>query len=166
MTAFLRVALLALVLLPGLGLSPARGQAGAVGLEVPAPAAPGRGRFLTGAYVSGSYAPLLAQGGVGYAVQPYLRYVLGGPGRVRPFVQYNFAPYWVQAFGSAAPWPGAEATGRTATPAFMPLSWPNGPLNSYGVGGLGALSVGVPLRLGSNAAMLHVGGRVLDRLVR
>ena len=45
----------------------------AVGLEIPASAAPASGHWLSGAYVTGSYSPVLAPGLAGYGVQPYLR---------------------------------------------------------------------------------------------
>jgi hypothetical protein len=167
---FYRLALLALLILPF--HSRAQVQPGnALGLEVPAPTAPTQGHFLAGAYVSGNYSPVLAAGGVGYGVQPYLRYVLGSSSkRARPFVQYSLSPYWVQAYGSAAPLsPGAE--GQVANPAFAPLALRGAPGygNGYGYGsygGLGSFSVGLPVRLGSGSMMVHVGGSVLSGLVR
>ncbi|GAA3979160.1 hypothetical protein [Hymenobacter antarcticus] len=140
---------------------------GGVGLEFPAPAAPRQGHFLAGAYVSGSYAPVLATGAVGYSVQPYLRYVLGTGERARAFVQYNLSPYLVQAYGSAAPLAGPGAEGRFANPLFAPLPL-RGPAgygyNTYS-SGLGSLSVGVPVRVGGGSMMVHVGGSLVSGLL-
>jgi len=172
MAPALRFALLALLLLPvpGHAQGPA---AGAVGLEMPAPAAPSPGHFLTGAYVSGSYTPVLAAGGVGYAVQPYLRYVLGGAGRSRPFVQYSFSPYWAQAYGSAAALAGPGADGQFPNPAFAPLPLRGPAGRGYGGYGnygnystLSSFSVGVPVRVGGGALLVHVGGSLLGGLLR
>jgi hypothetical protein len=98
-------------------------------------------------------------------VQPYLRYVLGGSGQARPFVQYNFAPYWLQTNGGA----GADAAfpAQAGNGSFTPLPTMHSPvLNGYEQGGWGSFSVGVPLRLGSSPAMLHVAGSVLGGLAR
>ena len=140
---------------------------GGVGLEVPAPAAHRQGHFLAGAYVPGNYAPVLATGAVGYSVQPYLRYVLGNGERARAFVQYNLSPYQVQAYGSAAPLAGPGAEARFANPLFAPLPL-RGPAgygyNNYG-GGLGSVSVGVPVRVGGGSMMVHVAGSLVSGLL-
>lgn len=158
---------LALLILPLLTQAQ-MGSTGGIGLEVPAPAAPRQGHFLAGAYVSGNYTPVLTMGMVGYAVQPYLRYVLGNGERARAFVQYNLSPYLVQAYGSAAPLAGPGAEARFANPLFAPLPLRGpagyGGYNSYG-GGLGNLSVGVPMRVGSGSMMVHVGGSLVGGLL-
>ena len=167
MNTLLRLAPLALIFLPCFGR--AQGLAGsAVGLEVPAPATPASGHWLAGAYVSGSYTPVLAPGLAGYGVQPYLRYVLGSGQRARPFVQYNLAPYWVQPYGSTSPFSGLDA--RAAHPAFAPLGL-RGPVpNSFGYngygGGLGSVSVGLPVRVGSGTMTVHVAGSPVSGLLR
>lgn len=169
MPAFRHLAPLALLALPFLSHAQVQ-SAGAVGLEVPALAAPSQGHLLAGAYVSGNYSPILATGVAGYAVQPYLRYVLGKGDRARPFVQYSLSPYWVQAYGSAAPLrPGTE--GQVLNPAFAPLGLRNAPGTGYGYGygsygGLGSFSVGMPVRIGAGSMMVHVGGSVLSGLLR
>ena len=169
MKTLLRIAPLALVVLPL--FSQAQQRAGsAVGLELPASAAPARGHWLAGAYVTGSYSPVLAPGMAGYGVQPYLRYVLGRGERARPFVQYSLAPYWVRAHGSAAPFGSAGADGGFGNPAFAPLGLrgpvPNGfGYNGYG-GGLGSVSVGVPVRVGSGTMTVHVAGSLMSGLLR
>ena len=141
---------------------------GGVGLEVPAPAAPRQGHFLAGSYVSGNYTPVLATGARGYAVQPYLRYVLGSSERARAFVQYNLAPYLMQAYGPAGPLAGPGAEARLANPLFAPLPLRGpagyGGYGSYG-GGLGNLSVGVPVRVGSGSMMVHMGGSLVGQLL-
>ena len=161
-----RLTPLALALLFAFGHARAQSTA-AIGLEVPAPAPPREGHLLTGAYVSGNYSPVLMPGGPGYAVQPYLRYVLGREGRARPYVQYNFAAYGVQAYGSAAPWgtPGSE--GSSANPAFAPLPMRGAVAGQHGYsgyGGLGGLSVGIPVQIARTPLMLNVGGNVLQML--
>ena len=165
MLYFFRVAPLALVLLPL--LSPAQMRtAAALGLEIPAPAPPRQGQLLAGAYVVGNYTPLPTAPGFGYAMQPYLRYQLGNSpkGRLRPFVQYSFAPYRVSAYG-AGPRYGNEAA-LPAGPGFAPLAARNvsyGPYNgadSYG--GLGAFSVGIPMQIGRGTAVLNLGGALLE----
>jgi hypothetical protein len=158
---------LALVLLPFLSQAQRRPMS-AVGLETPAPRAPSQGHFLTGVYVSGGYTPVLTAGAPGYAIQPYLRYVLGpAAGRARPFVQYNLSPYWVQAYGSAAPLGGVGAEGQLANPAFAPLASQGAPAGAYGYGGsLGSFSVGMPVRVGGSSMLFHVGGGVLSGLLR
>lgn len=165
MKTLLRLAPLALLALPHFG----HAQAGsAVGLEIPAAAVPASGHWLAGAYVTGSYSPGLAPGLAGYGVQPYLRYVLGHGERARPFVQYSLAPYWVQPYGGAAPFGGSEA--RAATPAFSPLGLlgpvPNGfGYNGYG-GGLGSVSMGLPVRVGGGTMTVHVAGSLVSGLLR
>jgi hypothetical protein len=163
MNYLLRMFPLALLGLPFLSSAQVQ-SAGAVGLEVPAPALPRHGHFLTGAYVSASYTPRLAAGAAGYAVQPYLRYVLGNSGTARPFVQYSFAPYWVRGYGPGAPLNGPGGAELPANAAFapLPLRNPDGP----GYGSFGNFSLGVPLRLGASPVMLHVAGSVLGSLVR
>lgn len=159
-----RIAPLALVLLPAVGLAQAQ-STGAVGLEISALQPPSQGHFLTGAYVSGTYTPRLMAGRPSYAVQPYLRYVLGGSGQARPFVQYNFAPYWLQTNGGS----GADAGFPTQAGdgSFAPLPTLYSPvLNGYGQGGLGSFSVGVPVRVGTGNMTVHVGGGVLGGLLR
>ena len=162
-----RLAAAALLLLPF--LSHAQGAPmGAVGLEIPSPAPPSRGHFLTGAYVSNSFAALpsaRAGYGYGYAVQPYLRYQLGSSkdGFARPFVQYSFAPYLLPAYGPAAGL--APSGGLPGNLEFAPLPLRSS-LYGSGYGGLGAFSVGVPFRMGGGSATLHVAGSVLGSLVR
>ena len=167
MKTLLRIAPLALVVLPLFSQAQQRASS-AVGLELPASAAPARGHWLAGAYVMGSYSPVLAPGMAGYGVQPYLRYVLGRGERARPFVQYSLAPYWVQPYGRAAPFGGAD--GLAANPAFAPLGLrgpvPNGfGANGYG-GGLGSVSVGVPVRVGGGTMTVHVAGSLVRGLLR
>jgi hypothetical protein len=164
MTFPLRLALAALSSF--LLVSQARAQTGgAVGLEIPAPQPPSQGHFLTGAYVSGTYTPRLMAGRPSYAVQPYLRYVLGSSGQARPFVQYNFAPYWLQTNGG--PGAGPDFPAQSGNGSFAPLSTMHSPvLNGYGLGGWGSFSVGVPVRVGRGPAMLHIAGSVLGGLVR
>ena len=165
MTPLLRIA--PLVLLPFAGLAQGRPTA-TVGLEVPAPA-PVRGHFLTGAYAAGSYGPMLGPGGLGYAVQPFLRYQFGTSttGRLTPFLQYTFTPYRLPAFG-----PGAlyrpDGSGLPATAGFAPLAARNAP-GSFGppsgYGSLGAFSVGVPVHVGRTSAALNVGGSLVEGLL-
>ncbi|WP_125917041.1 hypothetical protein [Hymenobacter coccineus] len=164
-----RIAALALLLTPFAG----HAQPSGIGLEVPAPAAPSKGRFLAGAYAAGGYLPLAAPAAYGYGVQPYLRYQLGtsATGRPRPFVQYTFAPYRLPAYGAGAPY-GPEGGALPANAGFAPLALRNGPYNpnyngynGYG-GGTGTLSVGVPVRIGSGSAVLSVGGSVGSSLTR
>lgn len=167
MKTLIRIATLALVALPFFSHAQVRGGS-AVGLEIPASPAPGSGHWLAGAYVSGSYAPVLAPGLAGYGVQPYLRYVLGHGERARPFVQYSLAPYWVQPYGSAAPFGSAD--GRFANPAFSPLGM-RGPVpNSFGYNGygsgLGSVSVGLPVRVGGGTMTVHVAGSLVSGLLR
>lgn len=167
MKTLLRVAPLALVLMPLFSHAQVR-TGSAVGLEIPASATPASSHWLAGAYVTGSYSPVLAPGLAGYGVQPYLRYVLGHGERARPFVQYNLAPYWVQPYGSAAPFGSTD--GRFANPAFSPLGL-SGPVpNSFGYngygGGLGSVSVGLPMRVGGGTMMVHVAGSVVSGLLR
>ncbi|MFD2722082.1 hypothetical protein ACFST9_25410 [Hymenobacter monticola] len=168
MTTALRVAPLALLLAPSFGHAQA-GAAGAIGLEVPAPAPPSKGHFLAGAYAVGAYSPLPTTGGYGYGVQPFLRYQLGSSAssRRRPYVQYSFAPYRVPTYG-AGPFAGAEAQGLPANPGFAPLALRNAPYGAlpYGsYGGLGAFSVGIPMQIGRSSAMLNVGGTLLQGLL-
>lgn len=145
-------------------------QSGALGLEVPAPAAPSKGHFLAGAYAVGGYVPLSTPAAYGYGVQPYLRYQLGtsATGRPRPFVQYTFAPYRLQAYGAGGGY-GPEGGTLPANAGFAPLAQRNGPYgNSYSGygGGMGTVLVGVPVRIGSGSAVLSVGGSVLSSLLR
>ncbi|WP_161599606.1 hypothetical protein [Hymenobacter nivis] len=158
-----RIAALALLLTPFAG----HAQSSGLGLEVPAPAAPSKGHFLAGAYAAGGYLPLNTPATYGYGVQPYLRYQLGtsATGRPRPFVQYTFAPYQLQAYGAGAPY-GPEGGALPANAGFAPLALRNGPYNNsyngyngYG-GGTGTVSVGVPVRIGNGSAVLSVGGSV------
>jgi hypothetical protein len=167
MKTLFRLAPLALVALPLFSRAQVR-SGSVVGLEIPASAAPASGHWLAGAYVTGSYAPVLAPGLAGYGVQPYLRYVLGHGERARPFVQYSLAPYWVQPYGSAAPFGSAD--GRAANPAFAPLGLrgpvPNGfGYNGYG-SGLGSVSVGLPVRVGGGTMTVHVAGSLVSGLLR
>ena len=167
MKTLLRFAPLALVALPLFSQAQLRGSS-AVGLEIPASAAPASGHWLAGTYVTGSYSPVLAPGLAGYGVQPYLRYVLGKGERTRPFVQYSLAPYWVRPYGSYAPFGGVD--GRPGNPAFAPLPL-RGPVpNSFGYngygGGLGSLSVGVPVRVGGSTMTVHLAGSLLSGLLR
>jgi hypothetical protein len=167
MLATSRLALLTL-LLPALGHAQT-GGVNTVGLEVPAPAAPGKGHFLTGTYVVGAYSPLPTTGGYGYGVQPFLRYQLGSGagGRLRPYVQYSFAPYRVPTYG-AGQFAGFEAAGPPANAGFAPLAvrnTPYGTLANGSYGGLGAFSVGIPMQLGRSSAVLNVGGTLLQGLL-
>src|SRR6476646_5896299 len=114
MQTLIRLVPLALAALPYFSHAQMR-TGNVVGLEIPASAVPASGHWLAGAYVSGSYTPVLAPGLAGYGVQPYLRYVLGSGQRARPFVQYSLAPYWVQPYGSAAPF--ASGDGGMGNPA-------------------------------------------------
>ncbi len=168
MTSALRIAPLVLVLFPFLSYAQT-GAARAVGVELPAPALPSRGHFLTGTYVIGNYSPLATASGYGYGVQPYLRYQFGSSptGRPRPFVQYSFPSYHLPAYGTG-PLYGPEGSGRPANLAFAPLPTPNTPYgyDMYGsYGGLGALSVGVPMQVGRSSAVLNVGGTLLQGLL-
>jgi hypothetical protein len=153
-----------------LGLSPNLSQAqtgamSAVGLEIPAPAPPSQGNFLTGAYVLGNYAPTLATTrGLGYSVQPYLRYMVGPKTRTRGFIQYSFAPYRMQGYNIDPLYmPGGAAL--PANPGFAPLPMRGMQSNSFG-SGLGQFSVGMPVRLGGSPVMLHVAGSALTGLLR
>lgn len=165
MKTLLRIAPLALVALP-LCSHAQRSTGSAVGLEFPAPPAPGKGHFLAGTYAVGAYSPLTTASGYGYGVQPYLRYQFGSSptGRRRPFVQYSFVGYRLPAYGTALGY-GAENTGLPASPGLAPLAMRNPPYgySAYGssFGGLGAFSVGIPMRIGNGSAELSVGGKVL-----
>ena len=168
MKTLLRFASLALAALPFLGHAQA-GPTGVVGLEIPAPAPPARGHFLTGAYVVGNYTPLPTAAGYGYGVQPYLRYQLGSSasGRPRPYVQYSFTSYRMAAYATG-PLYGPEGAGLSANSGFAPLGARNVPdgYNGYGNnGGLGAFSVGIPMRIGNGSAVLSVGGSVVGSLL-
>ncbi|WP_426060567.1 hypothetical protein [Hymenobacter sp. B1770] len=153
-----------------LGLSPALSQTqlsstGAVGLEIPAPAPPSQGNFLTGAYVLGNYTPALATtGGMGYSVQPYVRYMVGPKARARGFIQYSFAPYQLQAY-NATPLYAPDGLALPANPAFAPLPMRGMSANGFG-SSLGQFSVGMPVRLGGSPVMLHVAGSALTNLLR
>ena len=167
MTIVLRVAPLALLLLPSLSQAQT-GAGSAVGLEIPAPAPPRHGHFLTGTYVVGNYSPLPTSAGYGYNVQPYLRYQLASSpsGRLRPYLQYSFTSYRMASYATG-PLYGPEGAGLPATPGFAPLalrSTPYGP-GSYGYGGLGAFSVGIPMQLGRSSALLNIGGEILTGLL-
>lgn len=168
MPATSRLAPLALLLLPVLSQAQT-GAAGTIGLEIPAPAPPSKGHFLTGAYLVGAYYPLPTTGSYGYGVQPFVRYQLGtGAGnRQRPYVQYSFAPYRVATY-RAAPLAGPDAVGLPGSAGFAPLAERNAP--SYGAygsyGGLGAFSVGIPMHVGRSSAVLNVGGTVLEGLLK
>ena len=161
--------MVALVLL----LTPSAGYAQSSGLrlEIPALALPSKGHFLAGAYAVGNYVPLPTPTAYGYGVQPYLRYQLGtsATGRPRPFVQYTFAPYRLQSYGAGGPY-GPEGGVLPANAGFAPLALRNGPYNNnnyngYG-NGLGTVSVGVPVRIGSGLAVLSVGGSVGSSFLR
>ncbi len=157
-----------LVALPLLSHAQVR-STGAVGLEIPAPAPPRQGHFLTGAYVLGNYSPLPLPAGSGYAVQPFLRYQPGSSatGRLRPFVQYNFPPYRVTAYGTAQLY-GADGRGLPANVGFAPLASRYGSNSSAsfaGYGGLGAFSVGIPMQVGRNSAVLNLGSSVVEGLL-
>lgn len=169
MPTLFRFAPLALLSLPILSHAQA-GAASSIGLEIPAPAPPSKGHFLTGAYVVGAYSPLPTSSGYGYGVQPFLRYQLGSSdkGRLRPYVQYSFAPYRMPTYG-AGQFYGADKTGLPANPGFAPLALrdsPYGALPYGGYGGLGGFSVGIPMRVGNGSAMLSVGGDILTGLVK
>ena len=168
MRTLLRFAPLALVALPLFGHAQLRASS-AVGLEIPASPAPASGHWLTGAYVTGNYAPVLAPGLAGYGVQPYLRYVLGSGQRARPFVQYSFAPYQVRPpYGSAAPF--GSTNGLFGNLAFAPLASRNVPYGFHdgydSYRSLGGFSVGVPTRIGRSPAVVTVGGSVLEGLLK
>lgn len=160
---------LALAALPFLSFAQA-GPTGLVGLELPAPAPPVRGHFLTGAYVMGSYTPLPTTASYGYGVQPFLRYQMGSSasGRPRPYVQYTFTSYRMASYATG-PLYGPEGAGLSASSGFAPLGARNVPAgyNSYGnYGGLGAFSVGIPMRIGNGSAVLSVGGELVGGLLR
>jgi hypothetical protein len=168
MPATLRLAPMALLLLPMLSHAQA-GSGSAIGLEIPAPAPPSKGHFLTGAYVVGAYSPLPTTAGYGYGVQPYLRYQLGSSatGRLRPFVQYSFMPYRIPSYG-AGQFYGPDGGALAGNPGFAPLALRNAPYagQPYGsYGGLGAFSVGIPMRIGNGSAMLNVGGSIIGGLL-
>lgn len=164
MLHFFRVAPLALVLLPSLSNAQAN-QAGMVGLEIPAPAPPTKGHFLSGAYVVGNYTPLPTASGYGYAMQPYLRYQLGSStkGRPRPFVQYSFMPYRMQGNGAGMLYTPDDTL---LNPGFAPLAQRPAPFGGYGntsnYGGLGAFSVGIPMQIGRGSAVLNIGGSLVE----
>ncbi|MBH8559577.1 hypothetical protein [Hymenobacter negativus] len=158
-----RLAPLALLLLPL--LSHAQTRSAALGLEIPAPAPPTKGHFLSGAYVVGNYTPLPTASGYGYAMQPYLRYQLGSSatGRPRPFVQYTFVPYRLQGPGTGMLYnPDALPTNT----GFSPLAQRPVPFGGYGgtsnYGGLGAFSVGIPMQIGRGSAVLNIGGSLVE----
>ena len=167
MNPLLRPALLALTLLPALALAQRPLGTPGLGLEFPARATAGPGRFSSGAYVSGNFAARVAPGTGSYAVQPYVRYLLGRPGRVQPFIQYNFTAYRVQAYGSMVPVYTPGGAELPANPSFAPLGLQD-PYRSPTGNGLGVLSVGVPVRLGpaGSRMMLNVSGNVLGGLLR
>ena len=164
MSYFFRIAPLALVLLPLLSRAQA-GSAGMVGLEIPAPAPPTKGHFLSGAYVVGNYTPLPTASGYSYAMQPYLRYQLGSSakGRPRPFVQYSFVPYRLQGNGAGLLYNPDNAL---LNPGFAPLAQRPAAFGGYGnasnYGGLGAFSVGIPMQIGRGTAVLNIGGELLQ----
>ncbi|GAB3680373.1 hypothetical protein GCM10027594_35920 [Hymenobacter agri] len=165
MLKLFRFAPLALVVLSLPGHAQ-RGAGSAVGLEIPAPAPPTKGHFLAGTYVVSSYAPTAAGYGYGYGygVQPYLRYQLGSSatGRPRPFVQYTFVPYRPQGFGTG---PGYGFDGLPANAGFAPLAQqavPTGYGGAGSYGGLGAFSVGIPMRIGAGSAVLNIGGALVQ----
>jgi hypothetical protein len=169
MPATLRLAPLALLLLP----TPGHAQAGptsTIGLEIPAPAPPSKGHFLSGVYVMGAFSPLPTSSGYGYGVLPFLRYQLGSgsKGRLRPYVQYNFLPYRMPSYG-AGQFYGADMSSLPVNPGFAPLALrdsPYGALPYGGYGGLGSFSVGIPMRVGNGSAMLNVGGELLGGLLK
>lgn len=163
MLHFFRVAPLALVLLPLLSRGQA-GSAGVVGLEIPAPAPPTKGHFLSGAYVVGNYSPLPTSAGYSYAMQPYLRYQLGSSakGRPRPYLQYSFVPYRLQGNGAGLLYsPDAFPTNAGFAPlAQRPSPFGYGSPSNYG--GLGAFSVGIPMQIGRGSAVLNIGGALVE----
>jgi hypothetical protein len=165
MLHFFRVAPLALVLLPL--LSRAQAVPAALGLEIPAPAPPTKGHFLSGAYVVGAYTPLPTTSGYSYAMQPYLRYQLGSSakGRPRPFVQYSFIPYRLQGPGTGMLYnPDAFPTNAGFAPlAQRPSPFGYGSTSNYG--GLGAFSVGIPMQIGRGSAVLNIGGELIKGMV-
>ncbi|SFQ76766.1 hypothetical protein [Hymenobacter arizonensis] len=163
-TLYCTAAAVVLSLLPTLSQAQT-GATTAVGLEIPAPAPPSQGNFLTGAYVLGNYTPALATaGGMGYSVQPYLRYMVGPKARTRGFIQYSFAPYRLQAYNADPLYtPGGVAL--PANPGFAPLPMRGMQSNSFG-NGMGQFSVGMPVRLGGSPVMLHVAGNALTNLLR
>ncbi|WP_210513870.1 hypothetical protein [Hymenobacter terricola] len=168
MTTVFRIASLALVSLPFLSHAQT-GTGAALGLEIPAPAPPSRGHFLTGAYVVGNYTPLPTTSSYGYGVQPYLRYQLGSSatGRPRPFVQYTFIPYRLQGNGAGMLYNPDAAL--PLNPGFAPLAQRAAPFgygNTSNYGGLGAFSVGIPMRIGNGSAELSVGGSIVEGLLR
>ena len=161
MKTLFRFAPLALLALPLPGHAQ-RSTGSAVGLEIPAPAPPTKGHFLAGTYVVSNYAPAAA--GSGYGVQPYLRSQLGSSatGRPRPFVQYTFMPYRPQYNGTG---PGYSPDVLPANAGFAPLAQRSVPLgygSAGGYGGLGAFSVGIPMRIGGGSAVLNIGGALVE----
>ena len=166
MPHFFRVAPLALILLPLLSRAQTRTTA-AIGLEIPAPAPPTRGHFLSGAYVIGNYTPLPTASGYSYALQPYLRYQLGSSakGRPRPFVQYSFVPYRLQGNGAGMLYnPDAFPTNAGFAPlAQRPSPFGYGSPSNYG--GMGAFSVGIPMQVGRSSAVLNLGGSVVEGML-
>jgi hypothetical protein len=169
MPATLRLAPLALLIMPTLSHAQV-GSTSAIGLEIPAPAAPSKGHFLSGAYVVGAYSPLPTTAGYVYGMQPYLRYQLGSSakGRLRPFVQYTFTPYRVPSYRAGQLY-GPDGTTLAGNPGFAPLALRNAPYAGppFGTyGGLGAFSVGIPMRIGNGSAMLNVGGSIAEGLLR
>ncbi|MBF9141489.1 hypothetical protein [Hymenobacter properus] len=167
MTSALRLSPLALLLLPLLGQAQT-GATSSIGLELPAPAPPSRGHFLTGAYVVGTYSALPLSSSYGYGVQPFLRYQWGsGTSSRRPYVQYSFAPYRMPTY-SAGQFAGTDAAARPANAGFAPLAFRQAPLGAlpYGsYGGLGAFSVGIPMQIGRSSAVLNVTGTIVQGLL-
>ena len=154
------VAPLALMSLPLWCPAQAGQPAAATGLEIPTPTLPNQGYFLTGAYVSGFYSSRLAGGGAGYAGQSYRRYFPGAAGRARPFSQHRFSSFWVRPAyaGAAGPFgPGGELPATLVSAPLRPSDRP--------CGGLGAFSVGIPLRHGPRSVLLNQGGSVLGELL-
>jgi len=163
MKTLLRFAPLALIALPLAGHAQ-RSPGSAVGLELPAPAPPTKGHFLAGTYAVGNYLPGPTAASYGYGVQPYLRYQLSSTttGRPRPFVQYTFMPYCPQYNGAG---PGYGPDALPANAGFAPLAQRSAPLgygSAGGYGGLGAFSVGIPMRIGGGSAMLNIGGALVE----
>ena len=163
MMSLCRVAPLALVLLPMLGLAQVRSLS-AVGLEIPAPASPKQGHFLTGTYVSRGHTPALATNGAGsYTVQPYLRYVLGPGNRLRPFVQYSLPPFRVQqGYGRAFPLYGPGGGEPSFNPSPAPFVARNLAYSGVSYGGLGVFSVGISMHTVRGSVLLDLGGSVLS----
>lgn len=81
----------------------------------------------------------------------------------------HLPPYRLQSYGAGAPY-GSEGGVLPANAGFAPLALRNGLYNSNNYNGysngLGTVSVGVPVRIGSGSAVLSVGGSVGSSFLR